>query len=85
MTCLVDVGDLVEAHLAPVGLGERLARDDLEEEHELEAVPEVLLDVLDLRPRLPQVRVHPCRERLQYGGGYGLKRLNYLSFGLILL
>ena len=65
MTCLVDVGDLVEAHLAPVGLGEGLARDDLEEEHELEAVPEVLLDVLDLRPRLPQVRVHPCREGLQ--------------------
>ena len=69
MTCLVDVGDLVEAHLAPVGLGEGLARDDLEEEHELEAVPEVLLDVLDLRPRLPQVRVHPCREGLQCGRG----------------
>ena len=55
----------MEAHLAPVWLGERLARDDLEEEHELEAVSEVLLDVLDLRPRLPQVRVHPCREGLQ--------------------
>ena len=62
---LVDVGDLVEAHLAPVRLGQRLAGDDLEEQHQLEAVPEVLLDVLDLGAGLAEVRVDPCREGLQ--------------------
>ena len=41
----VHVGDLVEAHFSSVGLGQRFARDDLEKEHEFEAVSEVLFDV----------------------------------------
>lgn len=32
---LVDVGDLVEAHLAAVGLGQGLAGDHLQQQHEL--------------------------------------------------
>ena len=63
--CLVDVGDLVEPHFAAVGLGESLARYDLEEKHQLEAVAEVLLDVLDLSSRFPQVGVHPSSKRLR--------------------
>lgn len=61
----VDIGDLVEAHLASVGLGEGLAGDDLQQQHQLEAVAEVLLDVLDGGARLAQVRVAPCREGLR--------------------
>ena len=66
-TCLVDVGDLVETHLAPVRLGQRLARDHLQEQHELQPVPEVLLDVFDLGAGLAEMRVDPCREGLQDG------------------
>ena len=44
---LVDIGDLVESHFAAVGLGQSLARDDFEQEHEFQAVPEVLLDRVD--------------------------------------
>ena len=61
----VDVGDLVEAHLAAVGFGEPLAGDDLEEEHQLEAVSEVCGDVLDAGTGLSQVGVAPCREGLR--------------------
>lgn len=62
---LVDVGDLVEPHLASVWLLQGFSRDDLEKQHELEAIAEVLLDVLDLRSGLPQMRIHPCREGLK--------------------
>ena len=55
----------MEPHLAPVGLGEGLARDDLEQEHELEAIAEVLLDVLDLGAGLAEVRVDPRGEGLE--------------------
>ncbi len=55
----------MEAHLAAVGFGQRLARDDLEEQHQLETVAEVVLDVLDARAGLAQVRVAPRRKRLQ--------------------
>jgi hypothetical protein len=59
----------VEPHLSPVRLGQGLPRDNLEEEHQLEAVPKVLLDVLDLGAGLAEVRVDP--------GGEGLKRANF--------
>lgn len=62
---LVDVGDLVEPHLAPVGLREGLAGDHLQQQHQLEAVAEVLLDVLDGSACLAKVRVAPCRESLE--------------------
>lgn len=61
---LIDVGDFVEPHLAPVRLGKRLARYDLEEQHELQAVPEVLFDVLDLRSGLAKMGVDPSGEGL---------------------
>lgn len=41
--------------------------DDLQQQHEFEPIPEVLLDVVDLRAGLPQVGVTPRRERLQEG------------------
>lgn len=62
---LVDVGDLVEAHLAAVGLLQGLARDDLEQQHELEAVAEVILDGLDAGARFAEMRVAPGGEGLQ--------------------
>ena len=62
---LVDVRQLVDAHLAAVGLGQLFAGDDLEQQHQLEAVAKVLLDRLDLRAGLAQMRVAPRRESLQ--------------------
>ena len=61
---LGDVGDAVEPHLALVGLRQLLAGDHLEQQHQLEPVAKVLLDHVDLRVHLPQVRVAPRRERL---------------------
>ncbi len=43
------------------------AGDDLQQEHELQAIAEVLLDVLDLSSGLSEVRVHPGGERLKRG------------------
>ena len=63
---LVDIGDLVEPHFATVGLLEGLAGNNLQQEHELEAIAEVLLDVLDLRAGLAQMGVYPCREGLKF-------------------
>lgn len=42
-----------------------LTRNDLQEEHELESVPEVLVDVLNLRASLPKVGVAPGCEGLE--------------------
>jgi hypothetical protein len=39
--------------------------NDFEQQHQLQAVPEVLLYVLDLGAGLAQVRVDPCREGLK--------------------
>lgn len=61
----VDVSDLVEAHLAAVGLGQGLARDDFQQQHQLQAIAEVVFDVLDAGAGLPQVTVAPCCEGLQ--------------------
>lgn len=63
----VDVGDLVKAHLAPVGFRQRLAGNDFQQQHELKTVAEVFLDVLDGRARFAQVRVAPRRESLRTG------------------
>ena len=62
---LVDVGNLVEAHLAAVGLGQGLPGDDLEKQHQLQAIAEVFLDVLDASAGFPQVAVAPCCESLE--------------------
>jgi hypothetical protein len=55
----------VEAHLATVGLGQLLARDHLQQEHELEAVAKVVVDFFDLGAGLPQVRIAPGSKCLQ--------------------
>ena len=44
----VDVRQLVDAHLAAVRLGQLLAGDDLQQQHQLQSVAKVLLDGLDL-------------------------------------
>jgi len=62
---LGDVGDAVEPHLASVWLRQLLARDDLEQQHQFQAVAEVFLDHFDLRVHLAQVRIAPRRKRLQ--------------------
>lgn len=41
-----------------------LTGNDLQEQHELQAISEVLFDVLDLCPRFAQVGVAPGCERL---------------------
>lgn len=55
----------MEAHLAAVRLWQGLARDDFEQQHQLEAIAEVLVDVLDAGAGLPQVAVAPCCEGLR--------------------
>ena len=62
---LVDVGDLVEAHLATVGLGEALAGDDLEEEHKFETISEVDINGLDTGTSFAEVGVAPSGECLK--------------------
>ena len=47
------------------GLWQCFAGDDLQQEHELQAIPEVFLDVLDLCSGLAEVRVHPRSEGLK--------------------
>lgn len=53
--------------------------DDLQQQHEFEAVPEVLLDVLNLRAGLPQVGVAPRRERLGGSRATGNRMGNYFE------
>jgi len=62
--CLRDIGYAVEPHLTLVGLRQLLARDDLEQQHQLEPIAEVLLDHFDLRVDATQVGIAPRRERL---------------------
>lgn len=57
--CLVDIGNLVESHLSPVGLGQGLAGDDFQQEHELESVAEIILDVVNSSSGFAQVRIAP--------------------------
>ena len=53
----------------------------LEEQHELESIPEIFLDVLDLCSRLPQVGVHPGCEGLAGGRNTGGKYSVEVRFG----
>lgn len=52
---LVDVLDFMHSHLAAVGLGELLARDDLEQLEQLLAVGEVHEQILHVHPGLRHV------------------------------
>lgn len=65
--CLVHVGDLVEAHLAAIGFGQRLTGDHLQQQHQLEAVAEVLLDVIDGGTGFAQMTVTPGGKCLRGG------------------
>ena len=62
---LVDVGDLVEAHLATVGLGEALTGDNLQEEHKFETITEVDINGLDTGTSFAEVGVAPSGECLE--------------------
>ena len=46
---LVDVLDLVDPHLAGVGLAELLAGDDLQKPHEVLSICEVHEEIIDLK------------------------------------
>ena len=46
---LVDIGDLVEPHLATIRLLECFSGNDLEQQHQFEAIAEVLFNVFNLR------------------------------------
>lgn len=65
---LVDIGDFVEPHFASVGLGKSLPGDDLEEQHEFQAIPEVFFDVFDLCTGLAKMGVDPSGEGLKKKG-----------------
>ena len=52
---LVDIGNFMKPHLAPVRLLQGLARNDLQQQHEFEAIAEIFLDILDLRTSLAQM------------------------------
>lgn len=56
---LVHVGNFVETHLAAIGLGQRLTRDHLQQQHQLEAIAEILLDVVDGGTSFTQMTVTP--------------------------
>lgn len=56
---LVNIGNFVETHLATIGLGQCLARDDLQQQHQFEAIAEVLLDVVDGGASFAQMTVAP--------------------------
>lgn len=56
---LVNIGNFVETHLAAIGLGQCLARDHLQQQHQLEAIAEVLLDVVDGGASFAQMTVAP--------------------------
>ena len=62
---LGDVSDAVKPHLTFVRFRQLLARDDLEQQHQLQTVAEVLLDHLNLRVHLAEMGVAPGSERLQ--------------------
>lgn len=64
--------------LAPF-LAHQRTWDDLQQQHEFEAIPEVLLDVLDLRAGLPKVGVAPRRERLERKQSNGDRMGNYFQ------
>lgn len=62
---LVDICDLVEAHLSAVRLWESFSGDDLQEKHQLQPIAEVVFDVLNCRPGFTEVAVTPSGEGLQ--------------------
>lgn len=70
---LVDIGNLVESHLSPVGLGQGLTGDDFKQKHELESVAEIILDVVNSSSGFAQVRIAPGCKSLQ---GKQTKSLN---------
>lgn len=57
----------MEAHLAAIGLGQCLARDDFEQQHEFESVTEVIVNVVNGCAGLAQMTVAPGCECLQEG------------------
>ena len=61
----VDIGDLVEAHFASVGFRQGFARNHLQQQHELQSIAEIVLNVLDAGASFAQVRITPRRERLE--------------------
>jgi len=65
----VDVLDLVDAHPAVVGLGQLLARNDLEQLQQLLAVGQVGEQVLHLHARLDRVGQQQQRRQCKTQGG----------------
>lgn len=55
----------METHLAAVGLGQGFAGDDFQQQHEFQAITEVLVDVLDAGAGFAEVAVAPCRKGLE--------------------
>lgn len=62
---LVDVVDFVHPHLPPLlGWRHLLARYNLQQAEECQAIPQVLIQLIDLDAHLAQMRVAPSGESL---------------------
>lgn len=61
----VYIGNLVEAHFAAVGSRQSLAGYYFQQEHEFQAIPEVVLDRFDGGAGLAKMRIAPCCEGLK--------------------
>lgn len=55
----------METHLAAVGFGQGFAGDDLQQQHELQSITEVLIDVFNAGAGFAEVAVAPCRKGLE--------------------
>lgn len=74
---LVNVGDLVKTHFAAVRFGQCFAGDDLQQQHEFQAIAEVFVDVFNAGASFSQVTVAPGCESLE-GENLWLKNDNRL-------
>lgn len=66
---LIDIGDFVETHLATIGLGQSLTRDNFEQQHQFQAIAKIVFDIVDRGAGLAQMTVTP--------GGEGLKKIKF--------
>jgi len=61
---LVDISNLVKSHLASIRLWQCFSGNYFQEQHELQAIAEVLLNVFDTCARFSEVGVAPCSKSL---------------------
>lgn len=58
--CFVDIGNFVETHFTAIGLGQSLTRDHFKQQHQFQAIAEIVLNIIDTRTGFTQMTVAPC-------------------------